>query len=173
MCQAWPPLCVQLCPSLKLIIILQLLGGIISLDGASVMSICSWFIPALWRHPLSLHTMDNNRCFMKAEDGCEVSSLYMAWIPGTLIHLQSSKVRARCLLRSIKLRAVTWRLSVSSGTHWGTHHHGKHVLLLLRHLLLLHLSPSTALVTSGNPWSNLNLSECLIITIAFMLRLNY
>lgn len=141
-----PPLCLQPCPRLELIIILQVLGGIISLDGASDMNICSLFIPALWRHPLSLHTMDNNRRFMEAEDGCEVSSLYMAGIPGTLIHLQSSKVRARCLLRSIKLRAVTWRLSVSSGTCWGTHHHGKHV-----HLLLLHLSPSTALIASSNP----------------------
>lgn len=111
------PLCLKPCLSLKLIIILQLLGAIISLDGASDMSICSWFIPALWRHPLSVHTMDNNRRFMEAQDGCEVSSLYMAGIPGTLIHLQSSKVRARWLLRSIKLRAVTWRLSLRSWTH--------------------------------------------------------
>lgn len=95
---------------------ITVLGAINSLDGASDMSICSWFIPALWRHPLSVHTMDNNRRFMEAEDGCEVLSLYMAGIPGTLIHLQSSKVRARWLLRSIKLRAVTWGLSVRSGT---------------------------------------------------------
>lgn len=145
------PLCLKPCLSLKLIIILQLLGAIISLDGASDMSICSWFIPALWRHPLSVHTMDNNRRFMEAEDGCEVPSLYMAGIPGTLIHLQSSKVRARWLLRSIKLRAVTWRLSLWSETHWGTHHHGKHVLLLLNLLPLLHLSPSTTVFASGNP----------------------
>lgn len=94
-----------------------ILGAIISLFGTSEMSICSWFIPALWRHPLSVHTMDNNRRFMEAEDGCEVLSLYMAGIPGTLIHLQSSKVRVRWLLRSIKLQAVTWRLSLRSGTH--------------------------------------------------------
>lgn len=80
------------------------------------MHICSWFIPALWRHPLSLHTMDNNRRFIEAEDWCEVLSLYMAGIPETLIHLQSSKVRTKCLLRSIKLRAVTWRLSGNSRT---------------------------------------------------------
>lgn len=104
MCSTWPALYLQLFPNLNLFIILHLFGGINSLNGAPDMNICSWFIPAPWRHPLSLHTMDNNRCFMEPKDWCEVSSLYMAGIPGTLIHLQSSKVRARCLLRSIKLQ---------------------------------------------------------------------
>lgn len=127
------------------------------------MNICPRLIPALWRHSSTIHTMDNNSIFMEAEDGCEVFSLYMAGIPGTLIHLQTSKVSPRLLLRSIKLRVVSWRLSVGrSGTHRGTHHHhGKIVLLLLRcllllhSLLLLHLSSSSPLFSRASRWRDL------------------
>lgn len=131
--------------------ITELLWAIISLVGASGMNICPRLIPALWRHSPTIHTMDNNSIFMEAEDGCEVFSLYMAGIPGTSIHLQTSKVSPRWLLRSIKLWAVTWRLSVGrSGTHRGTHHHGKIVLLLLHCLLLLHLFSSSPLFSRAS-----------------------
>lgn len=140
--------------------ITELLWAIISLDGPSGMNICPRLIPALWRHSPTIHTMDNNSIFMEAEDGCEVFSLYMAGIPGTLIHLQTSKVSPRLLLRSIKLQAVTWRLSVGrSGTHRGTpHHHGKTVLLLLHCLLLLHLFLSSPLFSRASRWRSEKMS---------------
>lgn len=74
-----------------------LLWAIITLHGASGMSICPWPIPALRRHHPSVNTMDNNRSFMDDEDGCEVLSLYMAGIPGKWIPLQLSKLSPRWL----------------------------------------------------------------------------